>query len=170
MSQSVGRARAYVAFGSNLGDRLGTIKSAIAELRQSPEVFVQKISSVYETEPVGYLDQGPFLNGVLELEAQLSPQDLLESLLAIEIHHGRVREQHQGPRTLDLDLLFYGDLRLEEADLILPHPRLHERAFVLKPLLEIAPSLVHPVLGKTVEELCEDTLKGAILRRLRERL
>ena len=162
--------KAYVAFGSNLGDRLATIKRALAELRGNVSISVKQVSSIYETEPVGFLDQGPFLNGVLELETELGPQILLQALFAIENKLGRVREQHQGPRTLDLDLLFFGDLLLEERELVLPHPRLHERAFVLKPLLEIAPKLKHPGLGKSVEELCEETLKGAILRKLGERL
>lgn len=170
MSEVEETVRAYVAFGSNLGDRFDFIRKALVELRKHPSISVQRVSSVYETEPVGFLDQGPFLNGVLALDTQLSPQSLLQALLAIENKLGRVRLQHQGPRTLDLDLLFFGDLLLDETDLILPHPRLHERAFVLRPLLEIAPDLRHPRLGVSVEGLCKETLKGVILRRLNESL
>lgn len=158
--------RAYIAFGSNLGDRLATLQAALSELQNRPKITVTKFSSVYETEPVGYLDQGPFLNGVLELETSLEARDLLATLLSIEAMFGRVRDKKDGPRTLDLDMLFYGDLLLESEDLILPHPRLHERAFVLIPLRELAPNLVHGGFGKTVEELCQETLKGAVLRRL----
>lgn len=157
--------RAYIAFGSNLGDRLGTLQAALSELQSRAKIKVTKLSSVYETEPVGYLDQGPFLNGVLELETSLEAMDLLAVLLGIEAMFGRVRDKKDGPRTLDLDMIFYGDLLLEREDLILPHPRLHERAFVLLPLRELAPELVHPVLAKTVEELCQETLKGAVLQR-----
>ncbi|MDF1661065.1 MAG: 2-amino-4-hydroxy-6-hydroxymethyldihydropteridine diphosphokinase [Planctomycetota bacterium] len=156
--------KAYVAFGSNLGDRFSTIKQALTELRGHASILVQRVSSVYETEPVGFLDQGPFLNGVLELDTSLSPRSLLQVLLDIENKLGRVREQDQGPRTIDLDLLFFGDLLLDEENLTLPHPRLHERAFVLRPLLEIAPKLQHPCSGRTIEDLCEETLKGVILR------
>ena len=156
--------RAYIAFGSNLGDRLRTLQKALSELQGRPKITVTQVSSVYETEPVGYLDQGPFLNGVLELETSLEPGDLLAVLLGVEARFGRVRDKKDGPRTLDLDILFYGDLLLESEDLILPHPRLHERAFVLLPLRELAPELVHGRLAKTVDELCRETLKGAVLQ------
>ena len=139
-------ARAYVGLGSNLGDRERTIRAALHELAASDGVEVVQVSSLRETEPVGYLDQPRFLNGVAVLETALEPQDLLTLLLAVEARFGRDRAAAppQGPRTLDLDLLLYGDRRISLENLELPHPRLHERAFVLEPLAEVAPGLEVP--------------------------
>lgn len=142
-------ARAFIALGSNLGDREATIHSAVAELGATDGVEVVAVSSLEETEPVGYLDQPRFLNGAAELLTELSPRELLELLLAVEARFGRDRAAGppQGPRTLDLDLLLYGAERLEEPGLELPHPRLHERLFVLRPLAELDPSLEVPGKG-----------------------
>lgn len=141
--------RAYVALGSNLGDREATIRAAVAALDAEPDVRVVAVSSLVETEPVGFLDQPRFLNGALALETSLPPRALLDLLLALERRFGREREgvPTQGPRTLDLDLLLYGGAEIDEPGLRIPHPRLHERAFVLTPLAELDPSLEVPGKG-----------------------
>jgi 2-amino-4-hydroxy-6-hydroxymethyldihydropteridine diphosphokinase len=146
--------RAYIGLGANLGDREATIRAAVAELSASPDVELVAVSTLIETEPVGYLDQPSFLNGVAVVETTLEARELLGLLLATEARHGRDRAAApaQGPRTLDLDLLLYGDTEIREKDLQIPHPRLHERAFVLDPLLEVAPGLEVPGLG-TLEAL-----------------
>ena len=142
--------RAFVGLGSNLGDREATIRAAVAALGDEAGVEVVAVSTLRETDPVGYVDQPPFLNGVAELETELPARDLLERLLAVERRFGRVREgiPAQGPRTLDLDLLLYGDDEFDEPGLTVPHPRLHERRFVLEPLAELAPGLVVPGRGR----------------------
>ena len=147
-------SRAYVALGSNLGDRAATIRSALAELAASPGVEVVAVSALAETDPVGYADQPRFLNGAAAVETSLPPRELLELLLEIERRHGRVREgvPAQGPRTLDLDLLLYGEAEIDEPGLRVPHPRLHERAFVLEPLAELDPALEVPGKG-TIQAL-----------------
>jgi 2-amino-4-hydroxy-6-hydroxymethyldihydropteridine diphosphokinase len=131
--------RVYVGLGSNLGDREETLRAAVARLSTSPRVEVVAVSSLRETDPVGPIaDQPHFLNGVVALETSLSPRDLLDRLLEIEAEFGRTREGPPGgPRTLDLDLLLYGDERVDEPGLCVPHPRLHERSFVLEPLEEL---------------------------------
>ncbi len=152
---SQGRAvDAYVALGSNLGDREAHLATAIEALRGDPEIRVEAVSRLYETAPVGPPPQGPYLNGVVHLRMRLAPRALLARLLAIERAAGRTRAGPRwGARSLDLDLLFYGSLTLDEPGLCIPHPRLHERAFVLEPLCELAPRLVHPRLGTSIEDL-----------------
>lgn len=146
-------ATAYIALGSNLGDRLASLHQALDALRRAG-IEVARVSPVYETAPVGGPPgQGPYLNAVAELRTDRPPDDLLRLLLAVEQDQGRVRTERDGPRTLDLDLLFYDDLVRNDPHLILPHPRLHERLFVLRPLADIAPGLVHPVLKRSVAEL-----------------
>lgn len=156
---------AYISIGSNLGDRLGYIREAKRKLEQSQEIVIRRASSVYETEPVGYCVKGQgsggdeqpwFLNMVTELETTLKPLSLLELLLGIENRMGRKRNKKHGPRNIDLDLLLYDDVILDSDKLTLPHPRMHRRKFVLVPLAEIAPTVVHPSLKKTVEELLEE--------------
>ncbi len=146
--------RAFVALGSNLGDREATIRAALSELDSVPGVAVAAVSTLIDTEPVGFLDQPRFLNGVAAVETELAARDLLAVLLDVERRLGRVRDgvPPQGPRTLDLDLVIYGDAEIDEPGLTVPHPRLHERAFVLDPLAEIAPGLEVPGKGK-VESL-----------------
>ena len=144
-------ATAYVALGANLGDRFATLGEAVRRLGALGAV--EAVSTVYETDPVGYDDQPPFLNAVTRLRTRLEPRPLLAALQAIEAGLGRVRTFANAPRTLDLDLLFYDGLVLDEPDLTLPHPRLHERAFVLVPLAEISAGLVHPRLGRRIGEL-----------------
>jgi 2-amino-4-hydroxy-6-hydroxymethyldihydropteridine diphosphokinase len=134
--------RAYVGVGANLGDREATIRAAVDAL---PGVV--GVSELRETEPVGVVDQPPFLNGAVRIETSLEPRALLEILLATERTLGRVREERWGPRTVDLDLLVYGDLTVDEPGLRVPHPRLHERRFALEPLAELDPELVVPGLG-----------------------
>ncbi len=145
-------ARALVALGSNLGDRAGYLLSGLAALSRAG-VRVLRLSRVYETEPVGPPGQGPYLNQVAAVETELEPAELLALLLAVERAHGRVRTERYGPRTLDLDLLDYEGRILDLPGLTLPHPRLHERAFVLVPLLEVAPGWRHPRFGKSAREL-----------------
>ena len=146
--------RAYVALGSNLGDRAAHLAAAREALATTPGVRVLRASPAYETDPVGPGSQGPYLNAVLELETELPPRALLRRLLEVEAARGRTRgPQRNRPRTLDLDLLLQGGARLEEPGLVLPHPRLHERAFVLRPLCDLVPELRHPVLGLRMAEL-----------------
>jgi 2-amino-4-hydroxy-6-hydroxymethyldihydropteridine diphosphokinase len=144
-------ATAYIGLGSNLGDRMATLRTAIQRLESLGRIA--GVSSLYETEPVGYLEQPRFLNAVVALETALAPADLLRALLDFERDLGRTRSFPNAPRTLDLDLLLVDDVILETTELTLPHPRLHERAFVLVPLAEIAPDTVHPGSGQTIREL-----------------
>ena len=146
--------RAFVGLGSNLGDREATILRALARLQDEPELRLVRVSSLRETEPVGYVDQPQFLNGVAELETELPARDLLTRLLAIERELGRTRGEGPplGPRTIDLDLLLYGEDTIAEAGLQVPHPRMHVRRFVLEPLAEVAPDIVVPGHG-SVETL-----------------
>ena len=145
--------RAYVGLGANLGDRERTLRAAIDALGAEDGVEVVAVSALRETDPVGVGDQPRFLNGAAELETTLTARELLGRLLAIEQRFGRVRVPGEhGPRTVDLDLLLYGDAQLDEPGLTVPHPRLHERRFVLEPLAELAPGLVVPGRGE-VESL-----------------
>jgi 2-amino-4-hydroxy-6-hydroxymethyldihydropteridine diphosphokinase len=146
--------RAYVGLGSNLGERETTIRAALDTLAGIAGIDVVAVSTLAETEPVGVIDQPRFLNGVAVLETELPPRALLGLLLETELRFGRDRASVplHGPRTLDLDLLLYGDAVLDEEGLRVPHPRLHERSFVLGPLAEVAPGLEVPEMG-TVEAL-----------------
>lgn len=145
---------AFIALGGNVGDRKATLDGAIATLRSQPGVSVSKVSAYHETAPVGGpAGQGPYLNAAAQLKTTLSPEELLDLLLLVERQSGRTRTEHHGPRTLDLDLLLYGDLVRLGPDPIVPHPRMHQRTFVLLPLAEIAPNVVHPVMGQTIRDL-----------------
>jgi 2-amino-4-hydroxy-6-hydroxymethyldihydropteridine diphosphokinase len=147
-------ARAFVGLGSNLGDRLGFLRTAARRLGLAPGVRVTGWSAVYATAPWGPVaDQPEFLNAALELRTTLRPRPLLRRLAGIEAALGRVRTVAQGPRTLDLDLLLYEGEVVDTAELTVPHPRLHLRAFVLVPLCDLAPDLRHPVLGATLTDL-----------------
>ncbi|MDZ4252260.1 MAG: 2-amino-4-hydroxy-6-hydroxymethyldihydropteridine diphosphokinase [Sulfuritalea sp.] len=147
MSTLIGTHRSYIGIGSNLGDPVAQVLSALEELAGIRGVRMRKCSSLYRTAPVGYAAQPDFINAVAEIRTSLAPLALLDALQRIESHHGRIREFRNSPRTLDLDILLYGDLRLAGDDLVLPHPRAHERAFVLRPLQEIAPRCVIPGVG-----------------------
>jgi len=157
--------RAYIGLGANLGDREANLRSALARLSARPDIAVVRVSSFIETEPVGGASvcgqchqgqpQGKYLNGAAVLRTSLSPRELLAVLLAVEHELGRRRKpgERNAPRPIDLDLLLYDRQTVEEPDLQVPHPRMQERLFVLKPLAEIAPRAVHPRLGKTVRQL-----------------
>jgi 2-amino-4-hydroxy-6-hydroxymethyldihydropteridine diphosphokinase len=139
---------AYIGLGANLGDREATMRAALAALDLTPGLRVVAVSTFRETDPVGYLDQPRFLNAAAAVETDLDPQGVLDALLAVERELGRTREgPRHGPRTIDLDLLLFGEARLDEPGLTVPHPRLQERAFVLDPLAELDPTLVVPGLG-----------------------
>jgi 2-amino-4-hydroxy-6-hydroxymethyldihydropteridine diphosphokinase len=141
----------YLALGSNLGDRLANLKGAIAAL--PPQMEVEAKSSVYETPPWGYEDQPKFLNQVIKGKTYLDAEPLLKHFKRLEVILGRQASFANGPRLIDMDILFYDDLVLNSPVLVIPHPRLHERGFVLLPLMDIAPDLVHPVNHKTVRDM-----------------
>jgi 2-amino-4-hydroxy-6-hydroxymethyldihydropteridine diphosphokinase len=144
-------ATAYIALGANLGDRTETLRQAVQRLTTLGRITA--VSSLYETEPVGYLEQPSFLNAVVAIETALAPNDLLAELLDVERDLGRTRTFPNAPRTLDLDLLLVDDTVLATNELTLPHPRLQERAFVLIPLVEIAPEVTHPILRRSTSDL-----------------
>ena len=148
---------AYIGLGSNLGDRSAHLERGFAGLGQIEGSSLHRRSGIHETMPVGPVTQGPYLNAVAAIETTLTPRELLDHLLRIESTAGRDRsaEQRWGPRTLDLDLLLYGDQVVDQEGLTVPHPRMHEREFVLRPLFELAPDLLHPILRQTVSELLE---------------
>jgi 2-amino-4-hydroxy-6-hydroxymethyldihydropteridine diphosphokinase len=153
---------AVIGLGSNLGDRRAALEGAIAALGQTPGVVVQKVSSFHETDPVGGpAGQGKFLNAAAALETALDPSQLLNVLQEIERRFGRVRTVHWGERTLDLDLLLYGDRIIETPELSVPHPRIRIRRFVLEPLLEVAPLAVDPVTRRPFAEILEELDVGA---------
>jgi 2-amino-4-hydroxy-6-hydroxymethyldihydropteridine diphosphokinase len=148
--------RAYLGLGSNLGDREQTLRQALTALAEVPGVEVVAVSRFRETDPVGYLDQPRFLNAAAAVETSLGPHELLAALLEVERSLGRTRDGERfGPRTIDLDLLVYGDRTVGEPGLQVPHPRLHERRFVLEPLAEVAPGLEIPGRG-SVERLLSE--------------
>src|SRR5450759_1271407 len=152
----------YLALGSNLGDRSSNLRAAIAAL--PPAVRVLMESPVYETLPWGYTDQPAFLNMVLKGETSLGPVELLEGLKKLETSLGRQPSVPWGPRLIDMDILFYADLVLSIQGLEIPHPHLHERAFVLVPLADLAPDLLHPVFCKSVRELLEGLDQSGVNR------
>ncbi len=146
-----------IALGSNLGDRLDNIRAAVTALRAHDDVEVRAVSKLYETAPVGGPDdQGPYLNAALSATTTLDAPELLALLHRIEASRERERAVHWGPRTLDLDLLVYGDLVADDASLCVPHPRQHQRRFVMVPVCDVGPDVVHPVLGRTMRELLAD--------------
>jgi 2-amino-4-hydroxy-6-hydroxymethyldihydropteridine diphosphokinase len=145
------KAIIYLALGTNLGDRPANLRAAIAALPPAVTVLVE--SPVYETPPWGVIDQPAFLNMVLKGVTSLKPVELLSTLKRLETKLGRIPDVRWGPRKIDMDILFYDDLILDKPGLTIPHPRLHERAFVLVPLADLAPDLVHPIFSKPVREL-----------------
>jgi len=151
--------RAYIGLGSNVGDRLGFLQRAVRQLRETTEVQVVQVSSVYETEPVGVAEQAWFLNAVVEIDTTLSPQALLQETQAIERALEKMIIYRWGPRTIDIDILLYGDWQLKTATLEIPHPELRKRAFALIPLLELDPGASLPdrmVLSTCVQQVAGD--------------
>lgn len=155
---------AFIGLGSNLEDPGAQLQRAFADLGRLTDTRLVAHSSLYRSAPVGYLDQPDFVNAVAQLETALSPQQLLRELLRIELEHGRERTFRNAPRTLDLDVLLYDDLQLHEHGLTIPHPQMHLRAFVLQPLLEIAPGCVIPGIGSAEQAL--RVCAGQVLERM----
>jgi 2-amino-4-hydroxy-6-hydroxymethyldihydropteridine diphosphokinase len=154
---------AFLSLGSNVGDRLARLREACERLQVAGEVV--RISSYYETEPIEFTAQPWFLNCVVELRTEITPVELMRTLLRIERAMGRERNQAKGPRNIDLDLLLYDDETVTTAELTLPHPAMHARRFVLVPLAEIAPAAMHPILRKSAQQLLADLLEGGEVRR-----
>ena len=141
----------YLGLGSNLGDRQATMEKALKLLNDTLQI--ELVSSIYETEPVGYVEQPLFLNAVCRGQTELGPLQLLSLVKGIEASLGRVSSFPNAPRVIDLDIIFFGDMTMQTPELTIPHPRLEERAFVLIPLLEIAPDLCHPLSSESIEDL-----------------
>ena len=157
--------KAYVSIGSNLGDRAGNLLLAVRGMTEA-SLYVCRLSSIYETQAVSEIEQPPFLNMVVEVGNPLpTPEQVMARLLRIEFVLGRTREVKDGPRTIDLDLLLYGHVEKSSQFLILPHPRLHERRFVLEPLAEIAPQLLHPILKSTAMQMLESSADKSTVTR-----
>lgn len=154
---------AYLSLGSNLGDREAHLRAALDRI-PSPRLRICRLSSVYETAPLEVVDQPPFLNLVVEIETDLFPMQLLERLQRIECELGRVRAIPKGPRVIDIDILLYGQFVIHSPRLVTPHPRLHERRFVLDPLAELAPGLRHPILKTTIAEMRASVLDQVVRR------
>ncbi|MDI3280771.1 MAG: 2-amino-4-hydroxy-6-hydroxymethyldihydropteridine diphosphokinase [Bacillota bacterium] len=161
------KVRAFIALGSNLGEREWYLSEARRRLALLPGVRILATSGIYETEPVGPVEQGWFLNQVVAVQTELSPRELLKALLQIEEDLGRQRTVRWGPRTIDLDLLWYGGESIEEEGLTVPHPRLWERAFVLRPLAEVAPDLLAPG-GVTLLQYVQQLPTTPVVRRLED--
>lgn len=157
---------AYLGLGSNLGDREEHIRRACQELGAHPKISVERLSSLYETAPVGVTDQPDFLNAAVAVRTSLPPEELLAVLLATEAGLGRIRNARWGPRVIDIDLLVYGDETIDRPNLAVPHPRLRERAFALVPLAEIAPDLKPPGFHRAVAELAPTAADYGDVRRV----
>ena len=155
---------AFVALGGNLGDPQSTLRQGITALADLPQGRLVATSSLYRSAALGHADQPDFVNAVAQLSTELAPQPLLAALLAIETHFGRERSFRNAPRTLDLDLLLYDAQTIDEPELVVPHPRMHERAFVLAPLLEIAPGCVIPGKGPAADWLAR--CRGQVIEKL----
>ena len=150
---------AFIGVGSNIGDRYKNIRDAEREINKSGTCKIVRISKIYETDPVGYLNQEKFLNCVFEIKTELSPHKLIKFLLNAEIILKRERIIHWGPRTIDLDILFYNNMEISSENLIIPHPRMHERMFVMRPLCDLIPAYVHPVINESCERIAESLEK-----------
>lgn len=150
------KSKVFIALGSNIGNLEENLNNAIKKLAEFSEI--KKISSFYKTKPQGFLEQADFLNGVCLINTDLKPQDLLKKLKEIEKEMGRKKTFKDGPRIIDLDIIYYDDIVLNTPVLTIPHPRAHERMFVMKGLLEIAPNFVHPILKKSTREIIENNI------------
>ena len=157
--------RVYLSLGSNVGDREAQLRDAQTRLAAAGRVV--EVSSFYETEPVEFIEQPWFLNRVLALETDQNPQELMATVLRIEEEMGRRRVQKKGPRAIDIDILLFDDTIVDSKELTIPHPAMHQRRFVLEPLAEIAPELLHPVLKKTIGELLDSLPPGQVVKRLK---
>jgi len=154
------RSTVFLGLGSNLDHPARQVQDAVREVYEIPETGLVKVSSLYETMPVGIMNQPPFVNAVAQVETTLSPHDLLRYLMEIETRHERVRNEKNGPRTLDIDILIFNEWRIDDGTLTTPHPRMHERAFVLVPLLEIAPEVYIPGRGFAKDFLATVDVSG----------
>ena len=160
-------AIAYIGLGSNLGRKKANIRRAIKLLSKNKDIKILKISSLYETEPVGYVKQDWFVNSCLKAETNLSPRQLLSVLKNVEKKLKRKRRFIKwGPRTIDLDILFYNNLKLKTKDLVIPHPEMHKRAFVLIPLMELEPNFIHPTKRKSILELLANLKRTKKVKKL----
>lgn len=146
---------AFIAIGSNLGDRIANVKKAVLRAADEVKATLVFMSSFYETEPWGIKEQGPFVNAVMGVETDLPPAALLAHLKSVEAGMGRQEAERWGPRVIDLDIIFYDGLVMDEKGLTIPHPSAHERAFVMVPLAEIAPDFIHPVIGRSAAEIAK---------------
>jgi len=146
---------AYIAIGSNLGDRIANVKKAVLRAADEVKATLVFMSSFYETEPWGIKEQPAFVNAVMGVETELPPAALLAHLKSVEAGMGRQETERWGPRVIDLDIIFYGGLVMDEKGLKIPHPAAHERAFVMVPLAEIAPDFIHPVIGKSAADIAK---------------
>jgi 2-amino-4-hydroxy-6-hydroxymethyldihydropteridine diphosphokinase len=156
--------RVYLSLGSNVGDREAQLRDA--QSRLSTAGRASKASSYYETEPVDFIEQPWFLNCVVALETSKTPPQLMNAILRIEEEMGRKRVQKKGPRSIDIDILLFGDAVIDSEGLTIPHPAMHQRRFVLEPLAELAPDLRHPALNKTIRELRDALPRGQAVRRI----
>ena len=157
---------AYIGIGSNLGTPEKNCTKAIEKISSAKDIKIISKASFYQTEPIGGVQQGWFVNSAIEIETDLSPENLLSVLLNLELVMGRTRKEKWGPRLSDLDLLFYGNLVLENKDIILPHPEIQNRKFVLIPMSEIAENLIHPILKKTIKTLLQKSSDVTIVKKI----
>ena len=159
---------AYIGIGSNLGTLGINCTKAIEKISSTKDIKIISKSSFYQTEPIGGVQQGWFVNSAIEIKTDLSPENLLSVLLNLELAMGRIRKEKWGPRLIDLDLLLYGNLILENKDLTLPHPEIQNRKFVLIPMCEIAENLIHPTLKKTTKTLLQESSDVTIVKKIKK--